>query len=184
MVRSLISRPSVSRPGKAQDIDVIRQDLSVGLHTVTEFNQSIRYADTKAGAMAAVQALALTVLAARRDAGATDLPSALLFLAGLVGILVSAVLLAAGQMPRRVKNGGPVARSRIAFPSLSAMPIADILPPPPLSVQHEQVWRQASELSTIAMAKYRWLHRALVSTLCTLTAVLLWLGFTVLVTQR
>jgi hypothetical protein len=156
-----------------------RQDLSIGLHTVTEFNHSIRYADTKAGALAALQALALTVLTARRDA-ATGAP-ALLFLACLAGILISAALLAAGQAPRM---GRTTASSRNAFPSLSAMPSVEVLTPPTLTVQHEQVWRQASELAAIAMVKYRWLHRAMVSTLCTLAAVLLWLGCTVLLTQH
>jgi hypothetical protein len=159
-----------------------RQDLAIGLHTVTEFNQSIRYADTKAGGLAAVQALALTVLAARRDSasGAT----ALLFVACLLGILVSAALLAVGQAPRLGRAGLTTAPTRNAFPSLSVMPQADVLAPPPLAAQHEQVWRQAAELAGIAMAKYRWLHRAMVSTLCSLAAVLLWLGCTTLVTPH
>lgn len=144
------------------------QDLTIGLHTVTEFNHSIRYADTKAGALAAVQALALTVLTARRDTAPT-----LLFLACLAGLLISATLLAAGQTPRLGRTTAP---TRNAFPSLSVMPTADVLAPPSLKAQHEQVWRQAAELAAIAMAKYRWLHRAMVSTLCTLAAVLLWLA--------
>ena len=169
---------------KVCSAEALRQDLSIGLHTVTEINQSIRYADTKAGALAAVQALTVTVLAARRDVVPGDLTLTLLFLACLLGVLVSATLLAAGQAPRLFSGVRPLSKSRLAFPSLSTMPAEDALTPPPLGLQHEQVWRQASELAIIAMAKYRWLHRAMLSTLCTLAAVLFWLGATVLLMQR
>jgi hypothetical protein len=148
----------------------------VGLHAVTEFNQSIRYADTKSAALATVQALAVTVLAARREAGTGNLPLTWLFTGCLSGVLISVVLLAAGQAPR-LSSGRPAeAPNRVAFPSLATMPRAAILPAPALKRQQEDVWRQAADLATIAMTKYRWLHRATWSTLGTLAAVLLWLG--------
>ena len=156
------------------DID-LRQDLAVGLHAVTEFNQSIRYADTKAAGLAAVQALAVTVLAAKRDAVPDEPVALVLFLICLGAVLTSAFLLAAGQSPRmsgKRRSGG----SRIAFPALAELPLDEILRTPSLTRQHEQVWRQAAELAAIAVTKYRWLHRAMAGTLLTLTAVLLWLG--------
>ena len=166
------------RQPAAGDDGFLREDLTLGLHAVTEFNQTIRYADTKAGALAAVQALAVTVLAAKRDSGTSTLLSTLILTGCLVSVLVSAMLLARGQVPR-LYGARPGGRpSRIAFPSLASMTTAEVLQAPPLALQHEQVWRQASELATIAMAKYRWLHRATASTLVTLTVVLLWLGVT------
>jgi len=159
-------------------VAAVRQDLSVGLHTVTEFNQSIRYADTKAGALAAVQTLAVTILATRREAGIAGLAPAVTFAVGLLLVLVSAALLAAGQFPRLSNSPAAGVRSRIAFPALATMQPIDVLSPPPLVRQHEQVWQQASDLAAIAIKKYRWLHRATVSTLFTLATVLLWLGVT------
>jgi pycsar effector protein len=155
--------------------EALRQDLSVGLHTVTEFNQSIRYADTKAGALAAVQALAVTVLAARRDSASADRLAIILFGVCLLGVLTSAALLAVGQTPRLIAGARP---SRISFPSLAGMTPDDVTAPPSLAAQHEQIWRQAASLAAIAMTKYRWLHRAMVSTLLTLAVVLLWLALT------
>ncbi|MEU8235353.1 Pycsar system effector family protein [Actinoplanes sp. NPDC048967] len=154
----------------------LQQDLSIGLHTVTEINQSIRYADTKAGALAAVQALAVTVLANRRAAGTADLVPMVVFTVGLGLVLASAGLLVAGQVPRLSRP--TAAGSRIAFPALATMSALDVLTTPSPAGQHEQVWRQASDLASIAMAKYRWLHRATVATFLTLATVLLWLGVT------
>jgi hypothetical protein len=161
---------------KLSPVETLRQDLLIGLHTVTEINQSIRYADTKAGALAAVQALAVTVLANRRAAGASELVPTVVFTVGLTLVLASAALLVAGQVPRLSR---PAARgSRIAFPTLATMPAPDVLTTPSLPRQHEQVWRQASDLASIAVTKYRWLHRATVGTFLTLATVLLWLGLT------
>lgn len=176
-------RPAAtSRSGSSTDME-IQQDMTVGLHTVSEINQSIRYADTKAGALAAVQALSVTVLAAKRDAVPGHLVVTVLFLVCVAAVLVSAGLLAAGQSPR-LFSGRPPAASRIAFPSLVSMPAADVVRAPSLVQQHEQIWRQATELAAIAMAKYRWLHRALFSTLGTLAAVLLWLVVTTWLTRH
>lgn len=150
----------------------------MGLHAVTEINQSIRYADTKAAALAAVQALAVTVLAARRDTGSGDLLTAVLYTACLLGVLISAVLLAAGQTPR-LRSATPAERpNRIAFPSLVTMRRVDVITTPTLKAQQQDVWRQAADLASIAMSKYRWLYRAMISTLGTLAAVVLWLGVT------
>jgi hypothetical protein len=174
---------AVSRSPLAVDAVALQQDVSIGLYAVTEFNQSIRYADTKAGALAALQALATTVLAAKRDAELNNLGATLLFLGCLVAVVISATLLAAGQSPRLFSGRRPESASRIAFPSLAAMQETEVLRAPPLKSQHEQVWRQASELAVIAMTKYRWLRRAMISTLGTLAAVLLWLAVTTWLTQ-
>jgi hypothetical protein len=48
----------------AHRADAVRHNLAVGLHAVTEINQTIRYADTKSAALAGIQALAVTVLVA------------------------------------------------------------------------------------------------------------------------
>jgi hypothetical protein len=40
------------------------------------------------------------------------------------------------------------------------------------------VWRQAAELAAIAVAKFRWLRRAMISTVATLIGVVAWLGIT------
>jgi hypothetical protein len=170
MVRLRASREPEHRAEAA------RHNLTVGLHAVTEFNQSIRYADTKAGALAAIQALAVTVLTARHDAATGGPLPALLFTVCLLGVLVSAVLLAAGQAPRLSGGETPVDPNRLAFPSLAKMRRADVLALPSPRAQQEDVWRQAADLATIAMAKYRCLHRAMVSTLGTLAAVLLWVA--------
>jgi hypothetical protein len=54
----------------------------------------------------------------------------------------------------------------------------DIRRTPTRMRQQEDVWRQAADLAAIAIIKYRWLHRAMVSTIGTLAAVLVWLGVT------
>lgn len=160
----------------SRQAEALRQDLTVGLHTVTEINQSIRYADTKAGALAAVQALSVTVLLNRSAAGTASLAPTLFFTLGLLLVLLSATLLVAGQVPRLSRK--TAAGCRTAFPALAAMATPEVLIAPSLTTQHDQVWRQASDLAVIAMTKYRWLHRATVATFLTLAAVLLWLGVT------
>ncbi|MFI5496339.1 Pycsar system effector family protein [Actinoplanes sp. NPDC051859] len=158
---------------RREPLDALSQDIAVGLHTVTEINQSIRYADTKAAGLATVQALAVTVLAAKRDS-AGGIPLVIVGSLCLCGVLVSVLLLAAGQVPR-LTSSGRGAGSRIAFPALAALPLDEVLQQSPPAQLHEQVWLQAAELATIAVSKFRWLRRALVSTVLTLTAVLLWL---------
>jgi hypothetical protein len=155
----------------------LRQDLTLGLHAVTEFNQSIRFADTKAAALAALQALAITVLSTDGPAARNHLLPVALFGACLLGVLTSALLLAMSQAPRVTRHPARK-RGRVSFPRLSAMPLAEVLRVPNLAGQREEVWRQALELSAIAMTKYRWLHRSAVSTFATLALVLLWLALT------
>jgi hypothetical protein len=156
--------------------DSLSQDLAVGLHTVTEINQSIRYADTKAAGLATVQALAVTVIAAKRD-GAGSVLTVVVGILCLGGVLISFLLLAAGQVPR-MSEGRRCGGSRIAFPVLAELPLDELLRRPSSAQQHEQVWRQAAELASIAVSKFRLLRRAMISTVMTLVAVLLWLGLT------
>jgi hypothetical protein len=148
-------------------------DLSLALHTITETNQSIRFADTKAGALAGIQALMVTVLAARRDNG-PDSAVQVLHAACLLGVLVSALLLAAGQVPRVFEHHGRP--NRISFAALVRMGADQLLEVPTLERRHEDAWRQAASLAGIAVTKFRWLARAAASTVLTLTAVLAWLG--------
>lgn len=160
---------------KQRDIEASRQDLTVGLHAVTEINHAIRYADTKAAALAAVLALGVTVLAARRG-DAAGLVSNALFGFSLGATLMSAALLAIGQAPR-LRSGRPAEKpNRIAFPALAAMSRAEVLTLPLLAAQREDVWRQAGDLAAIAVVKFRWLHRAMISTVSTLAVVLIWLA--------
>jgi hypothetical protein len=158
--------------------DAVRHNLAVGLHAVTEINHTIRYADTKSAALAGIQALTVTVLVARRDSGTDGPVPIVLFAACLLCVLVSAGLLAAGQAPRLTSGRPSEGPNRIAFPSLATMRRADLLTTPTLKAQQDDVWRQAADLATIAVTKYRWLHRAMVSTLATFATVLLWLGVT------
>src|SRR6185312_14106195 len=114
---------------RAADRDAeIRQDLVVGLHTVTEINHAIRYADTKAGALAAVQALIVTILVTKPDHALPPLAVA----ACLGAVLMSAVLLALGQFPRLSGHPRATATSRIGFPTLAAMALDDVVATPSL----------------------------------------------------
>lgn len=151
-----------------------RQNLEVGLHTITEFNQSIRYADAKAGTLAAVQALTLTLLTGRpgTEAGVSGLLASI----AVLGVLVSAALLLAGQIPRLTARDPGAGPNRLAFPSHATMSQADVQATPPIAVQQENVWRQATELASIAVVKYRWLRRTMISTFVTLAVVLVRLG--------
>jgi hypothetical protein len=150
----------------------------IGLHAVTEFNQSIRYADTKAAVLVTVQALTVTALVARRETVVGSPLATVLFTLSLLGILLSAGLLAAGQVPRLSSGKVSEGPNRLAFPSLAEMDRADVLAAVPLTTLQEDVWRQAADLADIAMTKYRWLRRAMISTLATLAAVLLGVGVT------
>lgn len=151
----------------------LQHDTSLALHTITETNQAIRFADTKAGALAGVQALMITVLATRHDSagGATV---QLIYGSCLLGVLVSALLLAVGQAPRLFEHGGPP--NRVSFTALPWMHADQMLQVPPMERRHEDAWRQASCLARIALAKFRWLTRATTSTALTLAAVLAWLA--------
>ncbi|GAA2636782.1 Pycsar system effector family protein [Paractinoplanes durhamensis] len=152
----------------------LQQDLTVALHTITETNQSIRFADTKAGALAGIQALMITVLAARHDPG-RGTAIQILHAACLLGILISAVLLASSQAPRVFEHKSRP--NRVSFPALIRMHDDQLFQVPPLKCRHEDAWRQAASLAKIAVTKYRWLTRAATSTVLTLMAVLTWLAF-------
>ncbi|NMO56159.1 hypothetical protein HH310_33900 [Actinoplanes sp. TBRC 11911] len=149
----------------------LQHDTSLALHTITETNQSIRFADTKAGALAGIQALMITILARRHESGDGTLLR-LLYLACLLGILVSALLLAVGQVPRLLEDQGRM--NRVSFTALSRMHPDQLLQVPPMDHRHEDAWRQAASLARIALAKFRWLTRAAASTVLTLAAVLAW----------
>jgi hypothetical protein len=153
--------------------DELRHDVSLALHTIAETNQSIRFADTKAAGLAGIQALMVTVLAARHNNG-QGLAVQLLHAACLLGVLVSALLLAAGQVPRLFEYRGQPNRN--SFPALVRMGVDQILQVPTLERRHADAWHQAVALARIAVTKFRWLARAAASTVCTLVAVLTWLA--------
>lgn len=152
----------------------LQHDLSLALHMITETNQSIRFADTKAGALAGIQALMVTVLATRHVAG-QGLAVQLLHAASLLGVLVSALLLAVGQAPRLSER--KTYANRVSFPALTRMQAKELRQVPPLNRRHEDAWRQAASLALIAVTKFRWLTRAAASTAVTLTSVLAWLAW-------
>jgi hypothetical protein len=155
----------------------INDDVAVGLHTVSEFNQTIRYADTKAAALAAAQALTVTVLTSRRDLAGHSAGSAVLFALVVAGAVVSTAMLTAGQAPRLVTASGD-RPNRLAFPTAAEMGRAELLATPTARGQSEDVWRQAGTLAAIAMTKYRWLHRATAATAVTVGLMLVWLCLT------
>jgi hypothetical protein len=151
----------------------LRHDLSLALHTITETNQAIRFADTKAGALAGIQALMVTILASHHDAG-NGMAMQLLHGACLLGVLASALLLAAGQAPRLVEHRRRP--NRVSFPALVRMGADQLLQVPPLEHRHADAWHQTASLARIAVTKFRWLTRAAASTVLTLAAVLAWLA--------
>jgi hypothetical protein len=87
--------------------------------------------------------------------------------------MVSALLLAASQAPRLFREGGQP--NRTSFLDLVRMQADQLLQVPTLERRHEDSWRQAASLARIAVTKFRWLTRAAVSTVFTLTIVLTWL---------
>ncbi|MCY1141310.1 hypothetical protein OWR29_25210 [Actinoplanes sp. Pm04-4] len=145
----------------------LQHDLVLALHTITETNQSIRFADTKAGALAAIQALMITILAGHQGFQP-------LRVACLLAVFLSVLLLAAGQAPRVFDRAARPNRS--SFPGLARTPTDQLLEVPPLEVRHQDAWRQARDLAGIAVVKFRWLSRATVGTVLTLAAVLTWLA--------
>lgn len=151
----------------------LRHDLSLALHTITETKSGDQIADTKAGALAGVQALMVTVLTARHGTGHGSAVQ-LLHAACLLGVLVSALLLAVGQTPRLFEHRNRP--NRTSFPALVRMRADQLLQVPPLERRHEDAWHQAAALARIAVVKFRWLARAATSTVVTFAAVLTWLA--------
>jgi hypothetical protein len=153
--------------------------LELGMHTVTEFGEWIRNADTKAALLAALLGLALTGLMGQGDALRQTLHGhsfwtlvALVLLVASCGTgILSAAALIGMQMPRLpVPSGG----SRFAFPSIARGPVTALLTELDDDQVTAEIWSQAHVLARIAMAKFRLLRFALVCAAITLATFVAW----------
>ena len=164
-----------------------QDELAVALHTIDDFGRSIQGADAKAGVLTAVLGLVVGSLvneatgnraALFRASYALRVPGAA-FVVFLVSLAVAGVALGMTQVPRLMTTTGSC---RLAFPAA-----AHRGPRPPHALHqvprtrssvvdlHDEAWRQAEVLATIAMRKFRHLRIALPSTGLCVAAFVCWL---------
>lgn len=156
-------------------------ELAIALHTVAEFGQWIRSADSKAALLAGVQGLLITGLLDRSSLLASALEprglagwaASVALIAFLVGLASSLAFLAGTQLPRLASP--PLHAGRLGFPSAAYLTADALVTALEAAPQRRQVWRQTGILARIAMVKFRALRWALVTTLVTLLAFLLWI---------
>jgi hypothetical protein len=155
-------------------------ELTVALHTIGEFGEWIRSADSKAALLAAVQGLLVTGSIGRLD-GLRSSPGTMVrwlevttlavFLAALT---ISAAALIVSHIPRLPASG----QTRFAFPVVALLPADALRERRSPDELLEQAWWQAGTLAHIAVTKYRWLRAAGVLTFVALALFLLccWLS--------
>ncbi|QLQ36241.1 Pycsar system effector family protein [Micromonospora robiginosa] len=138
------------------------RDLQVGLATAASFQSAIRYADTKALALLAIEGGVATAVVDRvvpQTVGGT--PSAALLVASLALLFVAGLAIAAWQLTLALRPRLDSARStnRFAFPNLARR--QDNSPPAPVRQHRDEVWDLVTELAHIAMAKHHRVRRSM-----------------------
>lgn len=153
-------------------------ELTAALHTIGEFGEWIRSADSKAALLAAVQGVLITgpigrLSALRSSSGITigwlECVTVATFLTALA---ISATALFVSHLPRL-----PVShRTRFAFPVVARLPAEALHGHWSSDELLEQAWLQAAALARIAVTKYRWLRAAGALTSVTVALLLLCCG--------
>jgi hypothetical protein len=133
------------------------EDVYVALTTMTSLQATIRFADAKVGALAAVASgtvLLLPEQAARSLAEAPFMAASQVY----VALLTVAVAGAAGSgwhlmLALMPAISGPPAENRFAFPAIASK--ASGLPPADLGRVRTEAWEHVAVLAGIAMRKHR-----------------------------
>lgn len=147
-------------------------ELALALHSVSEFGQWIRGADSKAVWLFAVHGLMITVYLDNlsRIAGMSALGWWAWGVTGLA-MLFSLGFLAAAQLPRL----GGTLDNPLAFPS-AARNRSRPEPAGDVRVRTHLAWDHATTLARIALRKYCWLKRATFSSMIAVAAFVAWLA--------
>jgi hypothetical protein len=149
-------------------------ELTVALHTISEFGEWIRSADSKAALLAAAQGLLISgsigLLSGTHSVrGATvHLLEVTVLTLYLLALASSTAALVASHIPRLPT----FSRNRLAFPTLASLQADAVGQRQSPDELIEQAWWQAGTLAQIAVAKYRWLRAAAILTLVALSLFL------------
>jgi len=141
------------------------------LAAMDQIGQWVRYADAKAGLVAAAAAAVLALAAGNaadivetwdRGGGWRVAITTLVVGAAVAGV-VTFWALAQALAPRPL--GGPPKPNRFSWPSLSALTSDELAAHVTATSVHDDAWQQARVLASIAEAKFRWCRTALVASI-------------------
>lgn len=139
------------------------------MNALSEIGQWVRFADTKAGLLAAGLGVALagtvsqasTVVEAIADGGGAGALTAALFCLWACFALALVWFLMSAIGPRTTTTGPTV--NRFAWPSLASLTVSDLTDHVAKTPRDSDAWRQVIDLSGVAAAKYRACGRAVVA---------------------
>ncbi len=139
------------------------------MNALSEIGQWVRFADTKAGLLAAGLGVVLagtlgqaaTIVAAIAGGGALGALTAALFAWWVVFALALVWFLMNAIGPRTITSGSTI--NRFAWPSLAGLSAADLTEHVSKTNRDSDAWRQVVDLSAVAAAKYRACGRAVLS---------------------
>ncbi|SFB38885.1 hypothetical protein SAMN05192575_109176 [Nocardioides alpinus] len=139
------------------------------MNALSEIAQWVRFADTKAGLLAAglgvilagTVAQAATIVDAVASGGALGALTAVLFALWSASALTLVWFLMSAIGPRTSTSGPTI--NRFAWPSLPGIPVADLTQHVSGTTRDADAWRQVVDLSTVAASKYQACGRAVLA---------------------
>jgi hypothetical protein len=139
------------------------------MNALSEIGQWVRFADAKAGLLAAGLGVVLagtvsqaaTIVDAVAEGGALGALTAALFAWWAVFALALVWFLMSAIGPRTTTTGPTV--NRFAWPSLAGLSVADLTQHVSKTTRDSDAWRQVADLAAVASAKYRACGRAVIA---------------------
>lgn len=153
------------------------------MNALSEIAQWVRFADTKAGLLAAGLGVVLagtlgqaaTIVDAIAGGGALGALTAAVFAWWVVFALALVWFLMTAIGPRTTTTGPTV--NRFAWPSLARLSVADLTQHVSKTTRDSDAWRQVVDLSAVAAAKYRACGRAVIAFMLVVVTTAAMIGF-------